>query len=337
MSRHFRVSKNLRTKLEDAGVLASSVLRTAGLPHDFFDQDRILVNTQELFSLWRAIGDVSKDSAIGLKLGTETQSAKFHPSGIAALSAETFGACIDCMARYKTLSAPEEVLQDIDEEEWAIRFRWTLAVETEPPVLIEYCFASLLSIARCGTASRITPLRVELVQSCKHIKQLERHFGCPVTCGAAHNALVFRSTDAQIPFVTRNAELLEMLAPQFEQEMKQISADEKNSFIELVRGAIQRRLTGKRPGIEEIAYDLNMSLRTLQRRLQDDGWSYQRVLEDARRQLARYYLSNSVLELGEAAYLLGYEDANSFARAFRTWEGVPPSHWRENHREASIQ
>lgn len=337
MSRHFRVSKNLHAKLTDAGISVSSVLRTAGLPRDFFDQSKILLNTQELFALWRAVGDVCKDPAVGLKMGTETQSAKFHPSGIAALSAETFGACINCMARYKKLTVPEEVLQQIDEEEWAIRFRWSLAVDTEPPVLIEYCFASLLSIARCGTATRISPLRVELVQERKHIKQLERHFGCPVTCGAAQNALVFKASDAQIPFVTRNAELLEMLAPQFEQELKQYSSSEENSFIELVRGAIQQRLTGKRPGIEEISQDLHMSLRTLQRRLQESGWSYQRVLEDARRQLARYYLSNSVLELGETAYLLGYEDANSFARAFRDWEGIPPSHWRESHREASIQ
>ncbi len=149
--------------------------------------------------------------------------------------------------------------------------------------------------------------------------------------------MVFRATDAELPFITRNSELLEMLAPQFERELKQRYSDEESSFIELVRGAIQQRLSGKRPSIEEIANDLHMSSRTLQRWLQDLGWSFQRVLDDARRQLARYYLSNSVLEMGEAAYLLGYEDANSFARAFRGWEGIPPRDWRENHRATAVQ
>ena len=241
------------------------------------------------------------------------------------------------MARYKKLSAPEEILQQQDDKEWTICFRWTLAVDAEPLVLIEYCFAWLLTIARRGTGTQLSPLRVEMVQERANVRQLEKHFGCPVLCGASRNAIVFHATDAQLPFVTHNSELFEMLAPQFELELKQSEADEENSFIELVRGAIQRRLTGKRPAIEEIADDLHMSLRTLQRRLQNSGWSYQRVLEDARRQLARYYLSNSVLELGEAAYLLGYEDANSFARAFRGWEGMPPRHWRESHRAASIQ
>jgi transcriptional regulator GlxA family with amidase domain len=62
---------------------------------------------------------------------------------------------------------------------------------------------------------------------------------------------------------------------------------------------------------------------------------FQRVLDEARHQMARYYLSNSVLELNEAAYLLGFEDPNSFGRAFRTWEGVPPSDWRETHRSSA--
>jgi AraC-like DNA-binding protein len=327
----------LRARLEDAGVQTASVLRAAGLQRDFFEQDRILVNTPELFALWRAVGDVSKDPAIGLKLGTETRLERFHPSGIAALSAETFGAGIEYMAKYKKLSVPEEIVQQKDDQEWTIRFRWTLAVDVEPMVLVEHCFAWLLTIARRGTDTRISPLRVELVQDRAHVKLLEKHFGCPVVCGATQNAMVFRLSDAELPFVTHNSELLEMLAPQFEQELTQRAVEEENTFIELVRGAIQRRLTGKRPTIEEIADDLHMSLRTLQRRLQDSGWNYQRVLEDARRQLARYYLSNSVLELGEAAYLLGYEDANSFARAFRGWEGMPPRNWRETHRVTAIQ
>ena len=46
--------------------------------------------------------------------------------------------------------------------------------------------------------------------------------------------------------------------------------------------------------------------------------------EDARHQLARHYLDNSVLELNEPAYLPGYKDSISFVRALRTWEGVPP-------------
>jgi len=330
MNKHFRVSGSNFDRLEELGVLVSAVLRRAGLPLEFSKQPRVVVSTEELFALWRAIGEVSTDPAIGLLLGTENKTERFHPIGLAALSTENFGAAIDQMARYKQLTCPEEILQKKNAEEWSIQFRWLLADEVEPPVLIECAFAWVLSTARHGTGTRLSPLRVEFVQPRSHTKTIERHFGCPVVCGAPRNALVFRAADAQRPFVTRNAELLGMLAPQFEEELMQENGDE--NFVERVRLAVQQKLTGRRPTIEDIADALHISSRTLQRRLQDEGSNFQRVLEEARHQLARHYLNNSFLELNEAAYLLGYEDGNSFVRAFRTWEGVPPARWREQQR-----
>ena len=330
MNKHFRFSGSTFAKLDELGLSASAVLRRAGLPQSYIGEPRILLKTEELFALWRAVGEVSANPEIGVRLGTETKIERFHPAGLAALSTENFGAGISQMARYKQLTCPEEIVQTRDEEEWSIQFRWLLADETEPPVLVECCFAWVLSIGRMGTGTRLVPLRVEFVQPRSHLKSLARHFGCPVVCGATHNVIVFRAADAEVPFVTRNAELLSMLAPQFEEELKQVNSNE--SFVERVRLAIQQKLTGQRPTIEHIADALHISSRTIQRRLQEEGSSFQRVLEEARHQLARQYLNNSVLELNEAAYLLGYNDANSFVRAFRTWEGMPPARWREEQR-----
>jgi AraC-like DNA-binding protein len=330
MNKHFRFSGSNFSKLEELGVRASAVLRRAGLPQGYLNQPRVLLKTDELFALWRAMGEVSTNPAIGLLLGTENKTERLNPVSLAALSTETFGAAVGQMARYKQLTCPEEIRQEKDDEEWSIQFRWLLAEEVEPTVLIECCFAWVLSIARLGTGTRLSPLRLEFVQPRSHVKIIERHFGCDVVCGAPRNAIVFRPADARRPFVTRNAELLAMLAPQFEEELKRENGEE--NFLERVRIAIQQKLTGRRPTIEDIADALHVSSRTLQRRLQEEGSSFQRLLDEARHQLARHYLNNSVLELNEAAYLLGYEDGNSFVRAFRTWEGVPPSRWREQQR-----
>ncbi len=335
MVKHFRVAGSLRTRLEEAGVSVAAVLRRAGLPLGLFEQTRILVSTEELFALWRAIEAGSDDPAIGIRMGTETKIERFAPVSLAALSTENLGAAVDLMARYKKLSAPEEILHETNGDEWSVRFRWTLAVEVEPRALVENCFAWVLTIARHGSRTGISPLRVELVQPRSYRNALEKHFGCPVLCGAARNAMVFRAADASLPFVTRNAELLDMLAPQFERDLQQ-HAGAEDSFLDLVRGAIQLRLAGNRPTTQAVSRELHMSPRTLQRRLQESGSSFQRVLDEARHQMARYYLRNSVLELNEAAYLLGYEDANSFARAFRGWEGVPPSQFREAHQHLPI-
>ena len=330
MNKHFRFSGSNFSKLEGLGVRASAVLRRAGLPQGYLSQPRVLLRTDELFALWRAMGEVSTNPAIGLLLGTENKTERLNPVSLAALSTETFGAAVSQMARYKQLTCPEEIRQEKDDQEWSIQFRWLLAEEVEPTVLIECCFAWVLSIARLGTGTRLSPMRLEFVQPRAHVKTLERHFGCHVVSGAPKNAIVFRPADAERPFVTRNAELLAMLAPQFEEDLRRENGEE--NFLERVRIAIQQKLTGRRPTIEDIADALHVSSRTLQRRLQVEGSSFQHLLDEARHQLARHYLNNSVLELNEAAYLLGYEDGNSFVRAFRTWEGVPPSRWREQRR-----
>jgi AraC-like DNA-binding protein len=330
MLKHFRVPGRLAVKLKELGIAIPTVLRKAGLPRDLFEQTRILVSTEELFALWRSIDLVSADPLIGIKIGIETRTERFHPMAIAALSTENLVAASEHMARYKKLTAPEEILVQLGADEFSVSFRWLLAVEAEPPALTDYCFSWMRSLARHGTGTELNPLRVEYVQERPNRKQIECSLGCEVVFRAPCNAVFFRASDAAAPFVTRNAELLDSLAPQFEEQLRQYR--EEDSFLELVRRAIQDKLTGHRPSIDSIAKVLHITPRTLQRRLQDSGSSYQRLLDEARHQMARYYLSNSALELNEAAYLLGFEDPNSFGRAFRAWEGVPPSDWREIHR-----
>ncbi|WP_213805353.1 AraC family transcriptional regulator [Granulicella sp. dw_53] len=330
MIKYFRVPGRLAIKLEELGVSVPAVLRRANLPQDLFQKTRVLVSTVQLFALWRAIESISSDPLIGLKLGFEAKTERFHPMGIAALSTDNFVAAVKHMARYKKLTAPEEILHQIDLEEFSISFRWLLAIDDEPQLLTDYCFSWMLTIARHGAGKRVMPIRVEYVMPRTNLREIERHFGCQVLIGGSRNAIIFRADDSVTPFVTRNAELLDLLAPQFEEQLKQLK--DEDSFIELVRGAIQDRLTGRRPSVEEVAQALHMGGRTLQRRLKDTGSSFQRLLDEARHQMARYYLSNSVLELTEAAYLLGFEDSNSFGRAFRAWEGVPPGDWRDSHR-----
>jgi AraC-like DNA-binding protein len=141
--------------------------------------------------------------------------------------------------------------------------------------------------------------------------------------------MALNKADVDVPFVTYNADLLATVAPQLEAELKQQLA-EKN-LREQVKGTLKQLLAGQRPGIHHVARELRLSTRTLQRRLTEDGATFQQLMEEARRELARYYLLHSSLELSETAYLLGYEDANSFFHAFHEWEGTTPGQWGTLH------
>jgi AraC-like DNA-binding protein len=147
-----------------------------------------------------------------------------------------------------------------------------------------------------------------------------------VKFNATQNALIFSKSDIDLPFVTYNADLLATVAPQLEAELSEQLA--QKTFSEQAKGILKQLLAGQRPGIQDLAREMHLSTRTLQRRLADQGITFQRLLDEARRELARHYLLHSSRELNETAYLLGYEDANSFFRAFHQWEGTSPGQWR---------
>src|SRR5207244_7740987 len=104
-----------------------------------------------------------------------------------------------------------------------------------------------------------------------------------------------------------------------------------------IKDTLRRSLAGKRPTLREVAQELGLSARTLQRRLTDAGITFQQLVEETRRELARHYLKQRAVELNEAAFLLGFEDANSFFRAFHTWEGTSSSEWRTRNGAAATE
>jgi AraC-like DNA-binding protein len=333
MINRFRVSNLLANRLEELGHSPVLVLRQAGLPMGLFNQEKILVTTGELFALWRAIAEVSRDPAIGLKMGSEERIERYSPVAIAALYTRSFRDALHRLARYKQLTCPEEIRVDEQNGECAVQFKWLLAREPEPEVLIDLCFAWVVSIGRRGTGKSINPMRVELKRAAAHRQIFEEHFQCPMKFKAGNNALIFSIADIDRPFLTHNPELLALVAPQLEAELRHQLAQQ--SVPDQVKSILKRLLAGQRPAMQEVARELRLSSRTLQRRLTEEGVTFQQLLEDARRELARHYLLHSSLELNETAYLLGYEDANSFFRAFQNWEGTSPGQWRAVHKGAN--
>jgi AraC-like DNA-binding protein len=239
------------------------------------------------------------------------------------------------MARYKQLTCPEEIRIHTTREEAAVEFFYLQAEEAQPDVLVDLCLSWILSIGRRGTDGQVTPLRLELTRPVQHRELLETHFGCRVRFKTGRNALVFRSHDLDRPFVTHNEELLKAIGVQLETELRErkTSAD----VGEQVKHTLKRSLAGKRPTLQHVAQELCLSVRTLQRRLTDAGITFQQLVEDTRRELAHHYLKQSTVELNETAYLLGYEDANSFFRAFHLWEGTSQGEWRTLQRTAGVE
>lgn len=121
-----------------------------------------------------------------------------------------------------------------------------------------------------------------------------------------------------------------MLLPQLETQLDATATSDQ--YSNQVRWVIERLISSGSPPIDQIAKELGISVRTLQRKMNSEGHTYKELLNQVRLDLAKSYLCETEMSLNEVAALLGYEDNNSFYRAFKALEGRPPSIWRDTHK-----
>lgn len=316
-------------RLAAAGIDPYAVARRAGLSASFVENPGPGLDTRQFFAVWRAIAALSGDELLGLRLGSGAGTGALEPSTMVALYSATFGEALTRLAKYKGLSCPEEVRLERDGATARLSFHWILAREPAPDLITDVAFASIHAIALRGAGRVIRPRRLELIRGLSSVEPYARHFDCEVRTGCATDALVYDREALDIPFISNNEALLAALAPAFDRRLEQLAEPDIEARV---HAALTKMMQGSRLSVESLALELDMSTRSLQRRLGDAGTSYQAVLDRVRLEMAKRLLSETSFTPGEIAFFLGFEEANSFHRAFRRWEGRTPSQWREQRR-----
>ncbi|MET3942311.1 AraC-like DNA-binding protein [Paenibacillus sp. PvP094] len=311
--------------LEQLGIDTHVVARRAQLP--LTKITNTIVNTDEYFAIWQAYSDLMGDTAEGIiKLATAFETAHYPPSVLATYHARDYRDALYRMARYKRMCPPEGLHITEEDDRCIIELEWMNGGPSGPPVLVGITLAFLLELGRRGTGLSLNAMQVEFSQPMGDVKALEAYFGCNIRMGAPSNRLILRQKDLDLPFISYNEELLEVLTPILDRSLDE--QKQAQSMTEAVVWILKRSLTSGRPEVQIVAQELGVSDRTLQRRLTDENTSFKQLLTQARHEQARVYLADPSLDIKEVAFLVGYEDQNSFYRAFRLWEGETPSNWR---------
>jgi AraC-like DNA-binding protein len=319
--------------LRQLGIAAHDVARKARLPLAIISEP--VVTTGDYFAIWQAYSDLVGDIAEGIvKLATVFETAKFPPTVLATYHAPDYRDALNRMVRYKQLCPPESLRMTEEGDDCTIELEWRSAERSGPPLLVGITLAFLLELGRRGTGQPLKARLVEFTHPMGDVQALEAYFGCRIRIGAQGNRLTQDRKDLDRPFVSYNEELLEILTPVLDRSLNE--QQRGRSVSDTVKWIMKRSLTGGRLDVQAVAKKLGMSDRTLQRRLADENTSFKQLLTQARHEQARHYLADPSLEIKEVAYLLGYEDQNSFYRAFRLWEGDTPSNWRTAHSGTSI-
>jgi AraC-like DNA-binding protein len=319
----FKAANAFWIGLAQIGLTPAAVLSQARLPLTVYDGRKNLVTTAQFFALWRAVGELSPDPGAGLKIATQIDVGNRPPSTMAAWYARDYRDALTRLARFKQLCSPEELQIKVSKDECVIEPVWLPAQEETPPLLTDAAFVSFVELGRRGTGHFVTAKRVELKRSAEATSFHEAWL--KARSGSERDGMRSSCT-RPILFLTWNTELLDMLNPQLERALEERRA--QSSISEQVKWILKRLLAGSRSELSAVARELGLSDRTLQWRIIDDGATFRQLLLQARQELAHDYLNRPEMDVTEVAFLLGYEDSNSFYRAFRTWEGETPSQLR---------
>jgi len=193
--------------------------------------------------------------------------------------------------------------------------------------------AAFLRVARAhGYARARAPAQGHHHGAAIPLAPYEAFLGVPMQRGTRHR-VTFAAADARRPFLTWNEPLWAAFEPEL--RLRLANLDAAVSTAKRVRSALLEGIPSGLVTMEAIARKLALSKRTLQRRIEAEDTSYQQILNETREALARHYLEKTTLPVTEISFLLGFDEPNSFYRAFRRWTGLSPDSVRRTQKRGN--
>jgi len=317
----FTVEPSWKILLKDLGLNTSLILRKAGLPQDLFTMKNAKINSKQYFRFWNALEEELNDPLFALHIGQSIQTEKFSPPIFAALCSPDLNTSMKRLSTYKKLIGPIALNVDIEKDKTTLTVEHLVNEVKMPDSYTEMELVFLVHLVRMATREQIIPLAVQSTSShILHSKYVE-FFGVVPKKGKK-NMLVFSARDAERPFLTDNDFVWKSFEPELKNRLAEIEGT--ISYADRVEQSLFELLPSGECSIEAVSKNLAVSKRTLQRYLTAEETTFQTVLNATREKLAYYYLSNPALTGSQISFLLGYDDANSFVRAFRSWTGKTP-------------
>lgn len=323
---HFSVQPGWRLLISDMGLKPDHVLRLAGLPADLFARKDASISAAQYFQLWQALEDAAGATALPLEIGKAISVEAFDPPIFASLCSPDLNVALQRLSAFKKLIGPMTLTVDAGPARTSATLDCYGNEGDIPESLALAELVFITQLVRLGTRHRIIPQDVVLPRIPDRLGEYADYFGVSPRHGRTIR-IVFSSQDAVRPFLTENEAMWKYFEPGLRKRLASLDSSAKTS--ERVRAILLEGLPAGEHSIEIVAKRLAVSRRTLQRQLSDESTHFTDILNATRRQLARHYLDRPAVSQAEIAFLLGFQDANSFIRAFKEWTGMTPGMYRD--------
>ncbi|MEM6580491.1 MAG: AraC family transcriptional regulator [Pseudomonadota bacterium] len=268
------------------------------------------------------------DPALGLELGLHLNLSAHAVLGQAFMTCRDLGQVIDLFFKYYHLLAPAMHLEyEVVEGSCVLTI-----VDSASDLPLEFTFellgAGMLNTLRGLLNTQDLQLTLEAPYPAPaHADRYYEVFGQNVRFDCISARISFDEALLHTPLPLSNNALRQL----YEDECARLLADmqEETSIAEQTL-QLMRKFEGQYPQMPQIATMLNLSPRTFRRRLEEEQHSYQQLLDQVRAEHATRYLQNTRLPISNIAYLIGFNDASNFRRAYQRWTGKSPADVRND-------
>ncbi|WP_229369995.1 AraC family transcriptional regulator [Fibrivirga algicola] len=303
-----------------------------GLDPDRLKQPGLLgLTARQIDDLWTNAARLTKDPLFGLHFGESMQLTALGVVGGLVQTSRTIGEALTQAAAFTNLITDVVSLSFSRTTDWIVidflpnKARWEVApvaFQQQMDLFMAFTLHELDGLV----LRRVCPIQVTYPVDPVYKVEYERVLRCPDLVQAGGYQLKLDGTYWDEPISTANYDMQQLWLKQAA-ERTPISQNIATLSARITQHLLTNAYLGI-PTLEDMAANLNISPRSLQRKLQEEGVSYQQLADSVRKTVAIQYLDTKKYPIKEIAYLLGYNELSAFTRAFKRWTGCPPVHYQ---------
>ncbi len=326
---HLATATNILWKLIEAyGHDPEALYFDVGIDPDLRNKPGARIPYTLVNELWAKATEIIDDPCFGLMAHKYWHPSYFHALGYAWLASHTLRDALNRFVRYLRIVS-EKIFLKLEEDPDGL----TLVLSYEllgmrVPAQIDMGMAMSIHICRLNFGEDLKPVVVNFMHPeppCAE-KYFEL-FKTAVRFSADRDSMTYSFADVDRYLMGANPQLARLNDQVMIEYLGKLNKDD---IIDRVTAAIIDMLPSGGIADEKVAETLNMSVRSLQRRLKEVGSTFRTLLEAVRKDLAATYVRDPEIELVEVAFLLGFSDQSAFSRAFKRWAGKSPSEARKS-------
>ena len=324
---HLLSQKDILWKiLETYGHDPAPIFLRQGIDREMLMRPGTRISYMKAHNLWEKASELITDPCFGLRAVEYWHPSHFNALGYAWLASVTLREALARFDRYVHMITESTDTYLVENPEG---LSVVLSTAMEVPAYMDSTMTILTTMCRLNLGRNFKPVAVSFIHpepSCSH--EYVEFFNAPVNFNAKADKLTISLTDADRRLASGN-KYLASLNDQY--ILRYLAGLNDQDLQQRVKGAFMDLLPSGPISLERVAARMNMSTRSLQRRLRDEGTTFRNLVDEVRRKLAEKYIREPGISLMEVAFVLGFSVYSSFSRAYKRWTGMSPGEGRRKN------